>query len=159
MLGAQTPKIMLKIIRILLLLVIFSVGIGTLATKTIVAYELKGVSQKAQLRELTDQEKWHLHLYEEVIRKGLGYSDYRLLQRIAEAESHFQQYDKNGSVLLGYINNKDTGIFQLNQKFHLKAAQDLGIDIFEPYGNIEYAVYIYKKDGSGHWNWSKSKWQ
>ena len=149
---------MLKIIRILLLLVIFSVGIGTLATKTIVAYELKGVSQKAQLRELTDQEKWHLHLYEEVIRKGLGYSDYRLLQRIAEAESHFQQYDKNGSVLRGYINPKDTGIFQINEVFHLAASRKLGMNIYEPNGNIEYAVYIYTKDGSTHWNWSKIKW-
>lgn len=150
---------MFRIILKSLFVVLLAVGIGTYLTGCFVGYELKRGNQPTGFsRELSDQEKWHLHLYEEVLRKGLSYQDYRLLVRIAQAESHFQQYDENGSVLLGYINKKDTGLFQLNQTYHLEASKKLGLNIFEPYGNIEYAVYIYAKDGSGHWNWSKSKW-
>lgn len=152
------PPIMLKIIGKLALLAVLSVNIGVVSTGIWVAHELKGGPAKIQLRELTNQEKWRLHLYEETLRVGLPYKDFRILKKIAQAESHFEQYDENGSVLRGFINHKDVGIFQINEHYHLAASRELGINIYEPDGNIDYAVYLYKRDGSVHWNWSKQNW-
>jgi len=84
--------------------------------------------------------------------------DMPVLIDIARCESKFRQWEDNGTVLRGKINKKDVGLFQINEKYHLKASKRLGMDIHTVEGNIAYAKYLYKKEGSTPWNWSGHCW-
>lgn len=77
---------------------------------------------------------------------------------IASCESHLRQFDSSGKVLRGIINNKDEGVFQINDTYHLAASQKMGINIHTLAGNIKYARYLYDNEGTAPWNWSKVKW-
>jgi len=61
--------------------------------------------------------------------------------------------------LRGRVNKKDAGMFQINEKYHLKTAEELGLDIHTTAGNIDYAIYLYKTNGTKDWNASKKIWQ
>lgn len=80
------------------------------------------------------------------------------MYRIAWCESKFRQFDTNGNILRGEINNKDVGIFQINEKYHLEQSKKLGMDIYTIKGNIAYADWLYQKQGTKPWNWSKECW-
>lgn len=47
-------------------------------------------------------------------------SDRPLMVEISRCESQFRQYEKDGSVLRGRVNNMDVGIFQINEYYHLE---------------------------------------
>ena len=68
-------------------------------------------------------------------------------------------YDKDGNVLLGKINPKDTGICQINLTAHKKQADKMGLDLFKESDNIIYANWLYAKEGSKPWNWSRNCWK
>lgn len=82
----------------------------------------------------------------------------RVLIEIAKAESELRQFNKDGSVLRGYINPDDVGIFQINEYFWLEKSKELGLDIYSAKGNVEMAIWIFMHHGTDPWNWSKSKW-
>lgn len=69
-----------------------------------------------------------------------------------------RQYDSNGDVLRGKINHHDVGMCQINETYHLAEAQKLGMDIYTPAGNIQFANYLYEHQGTKPWNWSKGCW-
>jgi len=110
------------------------------------------------IRPLTEQEGYLLALYRETLQRGLQYRDFELLVRIARAESNIRQFSGDGDVLRGRQNPMDVGIFQINEKYHLSDAQEIGYDIYLPEGNIKFAVYLYSREGTRPWNWSKWKW-
>ncbi len=87
------------------------------------------------------------------------YADEPILADIARCESQFRQYDENGVVLRGVVISADIGIMQINERFHLDAAETLGYDIKTIEGNLSYAKYLYEKDGTKPWNASKKCWQ
>ena len=81
------------------------------------------------------------------------------LQKIAQCESGNTHYEKDGvTVLRGKLNNLDVGKYQINLYFHQKQAEEMRIDLFSEKGNEEYALWLYEKEGSIPWNWSKSCW-
>ena len=82
-----------------------------------------------------------------------------LASKIAFCESADRQFDDSGKPLQGERNPKDIGLFQINEKYHLKTSQDLGYDIYTTQGNIDYAMWLLKNEGSQHWNSSKSCWR
>lgn len=110
------------------------------------------------IRPLTEKEGYLLALYRETLQNGLQYRDFELLVRIAQAESNIRQFAKDGSVLRGRQNPMDVGIFQINEKYHLSDSQKIGYNIYEPEGNIKFAVELYSREGTRPWNWSKGKW-
>jgi len=88
-----------------------------------------------------------------------------LAQAIAFCESTTRQYDEKNlaadgtpKVLRGIENSYDVGIFQVNEKYHLKRSQELGYDIYTSEGNIDYAMWLLKSEGSRHWKASKPCW-
>lgn len=81
-----------------------------------------------------------------------------ILKKIAWCESQNRQFADDGSVHRGIINPKDTGKFQVNEKYHLENSKKLGIDIYTLEGNTEYALYLYRRNGTVDWNWSKPCW-
>lgn len=80
------------------------------------------------------------------------------MYRIAGCESQYRQFNSDGSVLRGEVNNEDIGVFQINEHYHLKESEDLGYDIYTTAGNIEFAEYLYRKEGLAPWGWSSPCW-
>lgn len=79
--------------------------------------------------------------------------------KIAACESTLRQFDaETGEPLRGVHNPADVGLFQINEKYHLKKSQSLGYDIYTTEGNIGYAMYLMKEDGLRHWTYSKKCW-
>lgn len=83
----------------------------------------------------------------------------KIMQDIAFCESENRQFNDDGSVVLGKQNSLDTGRFQINQKYHLAKSKELNMDIFTLEGNTAYAMYLYEREGTRPWNWSKDCWQ
>ncbi len=85
--------------------------------------------------------------------------DPTLAREIAYCESSLRQFNsKTGEVVRGLRNPSDIGLFQINEKYHLERSRELGFDIHTTEGNIYYALYLLKQEGSRHWNWSKPCW-
>ena len=77
---------------------------------------------------------------------------------IAQAESQLRQY-QDGEVLRGSYNPQDRGLYQINEHYHLANSKSLGYDIYTVKGNIAYARYLYDRNGTRDWNWSRDKWE
>jgi len=86
------------------------------------------------------------------------FADAPIMAEIAWCESRFRQYDKHGSVFRGVVNSKDVGVMQVNEHYHLDTAEKLGIDLYSIEGNLEYARYLYEKEGVQPWISSKPCW-
>ena len=86
------------------------------------------------------------------------FADTPILIKVAECESHFKQYDKDGSVHRGVVNDQDVGIMQINEFYQGKTAQKLGIDIYSIQGNLTYAKYLYGREGVQPWSSSSPCW-
>ena len=86
------------------------------------------------------------------------FADEPIMQAIAQCESHFKQFDTDGSIHRGVVNNKDVGVMQINEYYHGKTADKLGLDLYTMQGNVAYAQYLYDKEGTTPWNSSKPCW-
>jgi hypothetical protein len=81
-----------------------------------------------------------------------------VLVKVAQCESNFRHIDENGEVLRGVANRYDVGVMQINERFHLDRANRLDIDIHTIDGNLEYARYLYEREGVIPWKASSSCW-
>ena len=86
------------------------------------------------------------------------FADTPILAKVAMCESHFKQYDSDGSIHRGVVNNQDVGVMQINEHYHLKTSQKLGLDIYTVQGNLAYAKYLYDNEGLQPWLSSKPCW-
>lgn len=86
------------------------------------------------------------------------FADEPVMIDIARCESQYTQYDKDGSVHRGVVNNKDVGVMQINEFYHKDVAEKLGLDIYTIQGNVAYAKYLYEKEGTSPWSSSKPCW-
>jgi len=77
---------------------------------------------------------------------------------VAFCESRFRQFDKNGEPLRGIVNKLDVGVMQINEKYHAGTAAALEINIYTLEGNMEYASYLYKTQGTRPWIHSSDCW-
>lgn len=71
------------------------------------------------------------------------------------------QFNADGTVVRGKVNRNDIGMCQINtqpENGHVVAAAKLGLDLYTEAGNIAYANWLYSKEGTTPWNWSKSCW-
>jgi hypothetical protein len=93
---------------------------------------------------------------ESVVREY--FADIPLMAEIAKCESRYRQFEKDGSVFRGIVNDKDVGLLQINEYYHLKRAKKLGIDVHTVDGNLEYARLLYEEEGSRPWNSSSPCW-
>lgn len=94
---------------------------------------------------------------EEYVR--LYFSDTPVLAEVAACESHFRQYDAYGNVIRGKENWQDVGVMQINERFHLNAAEELGINLYSLEGNVVYARYLYDNEGTKPWKASSACWE
>ena len=87
------------------------------------------------------------------------------LKRICSCEStgkpynEPKQFNADGTVVKGKVNPLDTGMCQINLKYHQATAERLDYDLFTEYGNASYAIYLFETQGTTPWNWSAGCWQ
>ncbi len=93
---------------------------------------------------------------EEYVREY--FADEPVMAAIAKCESRFRQYDKAGNVLRGEVVYEDVGVMQVNETYHKKASEKLGLDISTIQGNVAYSRFLYEKQGTKPWNSSKACW-
>jgi hypothetical protein len=82
----------------------------------------------------------------------------KIMKRVAFCESSLNHYDQNGKVLRGKVDSRDSGLYQINEFYHLEKSKELGLDIYTPEGNIKYAKYLLDTQGLNPWNASKKCW-
>ncbi|MBX4192113.1 lytic transglycosylase domain-containing protein [Candidatus Parcubacteria bacterium] len=86
------------------------------------------------------------------------FADEPVMVSIAECESHFKQFDKDGNVLKNSKGSSAVGMFQIMSSVHDDTADKLGLDINSIQGNAAYARYLYEKHGTTPWKASKACW-
>jgi hypothetical protein len=87
------------------------------------------------------------------------FSDIPIMVDVSKCESRYRQYEKDGSVFRGIVNNADVGVMQINEYYHLDTAEKLGDDIYTVSGNLAYARYLYDKEGTAPWVSSSACWK
>lgn len=86
------------------------------------------------------------------------FADDPIMAEIAKCESRFRHLGPDGEIFRGRINKSDLGVMQINTYYHEVAAEKLDIDLYSLNGNLEYAQYLYEKEGTVPWNSSKPCW-
>jgi hypothetical protein len=86
------------------------------------------------------------------------FKDEPILIDIARCESHFMQFNKDGSMHRGRVNDQDVGVMQINEYFHLETSIKKGYDIYTIEGNLAYARDLYEREGTQPWSSSKPCW-
>lgn len=86
------------------------------------------------------------------------FKDIPVMVQIARCESQFRHTLSDGSVLKGRIDSADTGVMQINKRYHLETAIKLDLNLEDVYDNMAYARYLYEKQGTRPWNASSACW-
>ena len=95
-------------------------------------------------------------IYDKIIASSLENDlDPNVMLNIAFCASSLRQFNDDGTALRGTHNALDVGIFQINEKYHLETSRRLGYDIYTTEGNIDYAIWLMKKEGTQPWVWSR----
>lgn len=85
------------------------------------------------------------------------FKDAPIMVEIARCESHFRQYDRQGNVLKNPTSSA-IGIFQIMSSIHKDTASYKGMDIRSADGNLEYARYLFEREGTRPWLSSSQCW-
>jgi len=150
-------KFFKKLQLLLPTVVIIATMLGMLWTATTVTIKLLNeqtvASQGVVLRELTQREQYKLYLYKQL---NYNFKAYKLLSRIINCESGWQQFRKDGLVV---ISKGNIGLGQINRLAHEKTYTRMGLNMADPYDNLKFTVFLYRRDGVGPWlSWSGWCW-
>lgn len=85
------------------------------------------------------------------------FQDIPVMAEIARCESTFR-HELNGSVLQGRVDPADTGVMQINKRYHLKTATAMDLDLDDLYDNMAYARNLYERQGTQPWSASMPCW-
>lgn len=122
-------------------------------TNVVLAQELEGTERVGKAKPKTPTHK------EEVEAKVKEYwSDVPLMVRVARCESEFRQLNSDGTVMRGHMNRADVGVMQINEHYHKVTAAKLGLDLHTLEGNLEYARYLFEREGTRPWKASRPCW-
>lgn len=86
------------------------------------------------------------------------FSDIPIMIQVARCESTFRHTLADGSVLKGRVDNRDTGVMQINTYYHGDTAETLGLDLTDLNDNMTYARYLYERQGTQPWSASRPCW-
>ena len=86
------------------------------------------------------------------------FHDIPIMIDVARCESTFRHYLEDGSVLQGRVDPRDTGVMQINKYYHESTAVGMDLDLENIYDNMEYARYLYEKQGVQPWSASAPCW-
>ena len=136
------------------ILFLFGTGIeeGSTPLFTLIPKESKGVIVDDKALDPS----WNDVSTEDKVREY--FIDTPVLAEIAYCESKFKHYNKNGEVIRGELTPEDVGVMQINEYFHEKTYGILEINVHTLEGNMEYAQWLYDREGTTPWNSSKHCW-
>lgn len=101
--------------------------------------------------------KYKLFLLEELQRQGFKFRDFLTLKEVIKCESNWKQFNQNGTLI---ISKGNRGLFQINTLAHKNTYKAMKLDITNPYDNIRFGIYLYKKNGLNDWrSWSGKCWE
>jgi len=80
------------------------------------------------------------------------------MAEVAKCESTFTHYQTDGDVIVGRVDNRDTGVMQINTYYHLSTAEALELDLWDFYDNMAYARNLYERQGVQPWSASQPCW-
>ena len=86
------------------------------------------------------------------------FEDIPVMAEIARCESTFRHELEDGSILQGRVDPADTGVMQINKRYHLSSANAMEIDIDTLQGNMAYARHLYETQGTQPWSASMPCW-
>jgi hypothetical protein len=86
------------------------------------------------------------------------FQDIPIMIEIARCESTFRHTLTDGSVLKGVVDPADTGVMQINKRYHEKAATTMSLNLEDIYHNMAYARHLYEKQGTQPWSASSPCW-
>lgn len=86
------------------------------------------------------------------------FQDIPIMVQIARCESTFRHTLADGSVLQGRVDPADTGVMQINKRYHEATAINLGLDIETLEDNMAYARHLYESQGTQPWSASAPCW-
>lgn len=78
--------------------------------------------------------------------------------QIARCESTFRHTADDGTVLRGRQDKADTGVMQINTRYHGEKARELDLDLTDMYDNMKYARDLYRRSGTQPWKASANCW-
>lgn len=93
---------------------------------------------------------------ESVVREY--FKDIPVMVQVARCESTFRHKLADGTVLRGYVDNRDTGVMQINTYYHGDTAANMNLDLEDIYDNMAYARHLYEKQGTQPWSASRPCW-
>jgi hypothetical protein len=86
------------------------------------------------------------------------FKDEPILIEIARCESTFKQFNADGSIKRGKVNDMDVGVMQINEFYHLETSKKKGFDIYTLEGNMAYARDLFEREGAQPWSSSSPCW-
>ncbi len=86
------------------------------------------------------------------------FHDIPIMISVARCESTFRHYLEDGSILKGRVDPADTGVMQINKRYHQPTAETLNLNLDNIYDNMEYARHLYEKQGVQPWSASAPCW-
>ena len=86
------------------------------------------------------------------------FKDIPVMIEIARCESTFRHQLADGSILQGRVDPADTGVMQINKRYHLAAATAMELNLDDIYHNMAYARHLYEMQGTQPWSASMPCW-
>lgn len=86
------------------------------------------------------------------------FADIPIMIQIARCESTFRHTLADGTILRGFVDDRDTGVMQINLGYHADYAEELGLDVEDIFDNMAYARQLYERQGTQPWSASAPCW-
>jgi hypothetical protein len=86
------------------------------------------------------------------------FKDIPVMIEVARCESTFRHDLADGSVLQGFVDSDDTGVMQINKRYHLSDAVAMELNLDDLYDNMAFARNLYERQGVQPWSASMPCW-
>ncbi|MEY3784488.1 MAG: hypothetical protein RLZZ230_810, partial [Candidatus Parcubacteria bacterium] len=86
----------------------------------------------------------------------LYFQDIPVMIKVAKCESGYVHQLADGSILHGRVDSADTGVMQINLRYHGAAAAAMKLDLDNLHDNMAYARHLYETQGTRPWSASMS---
>ena len=86
------------------------------------------------------------------------FADIPIMIQVARCESTFTHELSDGSILQGRVDPADTGVMQINKRYHLSTATAMELNLDDLYENMAYARNLYERKGTQPWSASMPCW-
>lgn len=84
--------------------------------------------------------------------------DYQTFVAVMMCESSFQPYAENTQTHQSGVVSTDYSLMQVNDFYHGKQAEAMGLNIRDPRDNVIYAIQLMEREGLKPWSPSKKCW-